>query len=69
MATQHLSATFQPPILLLLFWAVFCASSFLVALEPCRVPQGIIDAYAAVLRSMLDVFLSKERRRCMLIRL
>ncbi|KRY83923.1 hypothetical protein T4D_14107 [Trichinella pseudospiralis] len=29
----------------------------------------IIDAYAAILHSTLDVFLSKEERRCMLIRL
>ncbi|KRZ84293.1 hypothetical protein T08_5701 [Trichinella sp. T8] len=54
MTSLHLSATFQPPILLLLFWAVFCASSFLVALKPCQVLPGIIDAYAAVLHSMLD---------------
>ncbi|KRY14318.1 hypothetical protein T12_14402 [Trichinella patagoniensis] len=63
MAALHLSATFQLLILLLLFWAVFCASSFLVALKPCQVLPGIIDAYAAVLHSMLDVFLSIERRR------
>ncbi|KRZ58262.1 hypothetical protein T02_2112 [Trichinella nativa] len=68
MAALHLFATIQPPILLLLFWAVFCASSFLVALKPCQVLPGIIDVYAAVLHSMLDVFLSIERRRCMPIR-
>ncbi|KAL1231898.1 Protocadherin-18 [Trichinella spiralis] len=63
MTALHLSASFQPPILLLLFWAVFCATSFLVALEPCQVLPGIIDAYAAVLNFMLDVSLSIERRR------
>ncbi|KAL1235434.1 Stromal membrane-associated protein [Trichinella spiralis] len=61
MAALHLSASFQPPILLLLFWAVFCATSFLVAVEPCQVLPGIIDAYAAVLNFMLDVSLFIER--------
>ncbi|KRY43681.1 hypothetical protein T03_16339 [Trichinella britovi] len=61
MAALHLSATFQPQILLLLFCAVICASSILVALEPCQVLPRIIHAYVAVLHSMLDVFLSIER--------
>ncbi|KRY06637.1 hypothetical protein T12_2581 [Trichinella patagoniensis] len=39
--------------------------TFLVALEPCRVSQGILVVYATVLHSMLGVYLSKERRRCM----